>query len=79
MPYKNPEDKRRWEREHRAQRNTLRRAQRLGTMTPPRARNTAPDRVSGQEVKNGWKILLGLAIGFGVAILAALSGTRLRD
>jgi hypothetical protein len=77
MPYKNPEDKRRWESEHRPQRNTQRRAQRSGTMIPPLALNTAPDRVSGQEAKKGWKVLLGLAIGFASALVGALSGVRL--
>ena len=34
MPYKNPEDKRRWEREHREERNARRRAERVGTPIP---------------------------------------------
>jgi hypothetical protein len=34
MPYKDPEHKRQWEREHRQQRNAKRRTQRLNVLTP---------------------------------------------
>ena len=77
MPYKNPENKRRWEKEHRAQRNAQRRARRLGIMTRPHALSPKPDLVPAEAAKNGWKILLGLAIGFAGALVGALSGVRL--
>src|SRR5437899_12839267 len=54
-----------------------RRAQRSGSTTRPLALSPKPDPVSGQEAKNGWKILLGLAIGFAGALVGALSGVRL--
>jgi hypothetical protein len=44
MPYNNPEDKRRWEREHRPQRNEIRRRRRRsGTPLAITAPNSFPD------------------------------------
>jgi hypothetical protein len=77
MPYNNQEDKRRWETEHRERRNAQRRAQRSGTMTRPLALSPKPHPVSSQEARNGWKMLLGLAIGFAGALVGALSGAHL--
>jgi hypothetical protein len=73
MPYKNPEDKRRWEREHRQQRNAQRRAQRLNPLSRPVELNE-PDTASNQEAKGGWSAVIGLAVGIGIAFLAALAG-----
>jgi hypothetical protein len=47
MPYKDPERKRQWEREHRKQRNATRRLQRLPTRSgPTNASNAVPDPVT---------------------------------
>ncbi len=74
MPYKNPEDKRRWEREHREQRNAKRRRRHLGAQMEPIVPKSAPDPIPDQESTNGWKVIIGLAVGFGVVLLAALGG-----
>ena len=73
MPYKNPEDKRRWEREHRQQRNAQRR-HRLGAVTRPVAPDSEPDAASNQQPKGGWSAVIGLAVGIGIGFLAALAG-----
>jgi len=73
MPYKNPEDKRRWERDHREQRNAQRKkrfAAPMKTILP----KPAPDPVSDQQPNSGWKEIIGLAVGFGIVLLAALGG-----
>jgi len=77
MPYKNPEDKRRWEREHRERRNAQRRMRQLGGKAGPIAPCPVPDPVSDQRRKGGWKEIIGVAIGFGVVLLAALGGVPL--
>ena len=77
MPYKNPEDKRRWEREHREQRNVQRRANRMGTLRIPTVPKSVLDTVLDGKRKSGWEMILALALGFGVALLGALSGVRL--
>lgn len=77
MPYKNPEDKRRWEREHRGQRNAQRRAQRLGLHKTRMVPEPMPRTLSDGKPKGVWKIILALAVGFGVALLSGLSEVRL--
>src|SRR5256885_10729964 len=72
MPYKDPEDKRRWEQEHRDHRNARRRQRNLGMQTL--AASTMPDAVGAGEQINGWKILATIVVGIGVASLAALVG-----
>ena len=76
MPYKDPEHKRHWEREHREQRNARRRALRL---SPEIATTPKPvsDPASTQQPTSGWKDILGLAVGLGIAIAGALSGAAL--
>lgn len=71
MPYKNAEDKRRWEREHRSQRNKQRRAQRL-----ERVSEVNHDPIS-DEPTNGWKTALSLGIGLGIAAIAAFCGVTI--
>ena len=66
MPYKNPEDKKRWEREHREIRNARRRQSRLERQTSDFVQQTPPDPVLQQNPKNGWKILAALAVGVGL-------------
>ncbi len=74
MPYKDPERKRQWEREHRALRNAQRRQKRLEPQRNSAAyqqmREPAPSRNSG----SGWKVFWGLAIGIGVILLSAVAG-----
>lgn len=43
MPYKNAEDKRKWEREHREERNARRRMQQRPMEVPPKAPKPSPD------------------------------------
>ena len=79
MHYKNPEDKSRWEGEHREQRNARRRnrrsdaANRLSVLKCAREVSSHP----AKERKSGWKSLLALAIGLGVFVLGAFSGLNM--
>ena len=73
MPYKDPERKRQWEREHREQRNARRRALRFTSQTIVTPK-PAPDPLASQEPAGGWKVLVGLAVGVGVLLLVVLSG-----
>jgi hypothetical protein len=52
MPYRNPEDKRRWEREHRQERNDRRRKQRLGLQMPEIVPNPMPDPTALRDPKS---------------------------
>jgi hypothetical protein len=56
MPYKNPERKRQWEREHRDQRNARRRQIRSGTEGRT-ATALTPDPISTKAATSGWKVL----------------------
>jgi len=73
MPYKNPEDKRRWEREHREQRDAQRKKRRLDVKGVP-VIPQRPTPTVANETKSGSKMILGLAIGFGLLLLGAGSG-----
>ena len=78
MPYKDPERKRQWEREHREQRNAQRRMQRLSE--PSRyvsAPRPAPDISSSRKSQATWKTILGWTLGIGFVLLAALAGASL--
>lgn len=77
MPYKNPEDKRRWEREHREQRNARRREKRSAMQS--RIVHAVPDPRSSKETTSGWKIFAGIAVGIGVALLSAVAGASQID
>ena len=77
MPYKDPERKRQWEREHREQRNARRRALRLTAQTFVR-RKPVPDPTPSQR-PSGWKNILGLAVGVGIIILGGLAGLGTAD
>lgn len=90
MPYKDPERKRQWERDHREQRNANRRKQQLATRsgrhdaskslsdTAVASRASlwepAPDRVPDQKPKSIWRTLLGFGVGIGVMVLGAWLG-----
>jgi hypothetical protein len=88
MPYKDPEHKLQWEREHRKQRNERRRTQRLspgsGQATAQRkafdfaaALRSARKPVSkNQKPKTTWKAILGWVVGIGVVLLVAFTGAR---
>ena len=75
MPYKDPERKRQWEREHREQRNARRRTLKLAAqpIVTPKA---GPDPRPNEEPTSGWKVLAGLAVGLGILILATFAGAR---
>ncbi|PYV74208.1 MAG: hypothetical protein DMG96_20805 [Acidobacteria bacterium] len=60
MPYKNPEDKRRWEREHREQRDAQRKKRRLDVKGVP-VIPQRPTPTVANETKSGSKMILGLA------------------
>ena len=76
MPYKNPEDKQRWEREHREQRNARRRKQHLSARTNPSFPTPAPDPTSQQEPKGDWEfaVAIGFAVLVCIGLLAAWAG-----
>jgi len=81
MPYKDPERKRQWEREHREHRNARRRNQHLTAQGVPSLRTMvakpAPDPIPAKKTKNGWKVVVGIGafvFAVGLGILAALDG-----
>jgi hypothetical protein len=80
MPYKDPERKREWEREHREQRNARRRMQHI-TARSGQQNIAKPsfDPVSDQKSEDTWKTILGWAIGIGVVLLGILAGVRIPD
>jgi len=71
MPYKNPEDKKSWEREHRAQRNAQRKARQSSENGYPIHRNTTPDPDRASEPENAWATIIGFAVWFGAMLLIA--------
>src|SRR5215471_18522573 len=90
MPYKNPERKRQWEREHREQRNAERKTQRhngrSGQPSAPkpvidivaalRSHRKPPSNPVSNEPKSSWKATLCLVVGIGVVLLAVFTGAR---
>ena len=77
MPYKNPEDKRQWEREHREQRNARRRMRLAATRSSPILPKPALAPISSENPKSTWQVLKrigGFALAVGIVVLAALSG-----
>ena len=73
MPYKNPEDKRLWEREHRTERNVRRRMKR-SPIKGLTARTPAPDPVAGEQRRSGWKGVLAFGAAVAVTAIAVFSG-----
>lgn len=74
MPYKDPERKRQWEREHREERNARRRRSVFPAHTPSSAARPAPDPISPQEPGSAWEIMAGIivfALAVGIALFAA--------
>lgn len=76
MPYKNPERKREWEREHREQRNGRRRARRLNPEDIPSQRAKIRKPVQERKWGSPWGIVLGCAAALGVVLLAAFGGKK---
>ena len=75
MPYKDPERKRQWEREHREQRNERRRTARPVVSSELSSVETPmPDPASDQGSQGIWIALLGLAVTIGVVLLAVFAG-----
>lgn len=83
MPYKNPEDKRKWEREHREKRKTQRRNRRFAAQSASSWRAGVPkswvDHISDQKPKSTWKMvkeISAFALGVGILLLGVWGGTR---
>ncbi len=75
MPYKDPQRKRQWEREHREQRNAARRKQPLTVGSGEQAiPKPMPDLASVQQSGDGWKVLASIAVGIGVILLGLFAG-----
>lgn len=74
MPYKDPERKQQWEREHREQRIARRRALRLLAQIDRSTHKAIPDPLPNLQHTSDWKVIAGLVVGFGVVILAGLTG-----
>jgi len=74
MPYKDPERKKQWEREHREERNARRRKQHLSA--PSRAKLAKPTHgpFPHQEPQSAWKAIAALVVGLGVVLLTAVAG-----
>jgi hypothetical protein len=77
MPYKDPERKRQWEREHREQRNERRRIPSPAVSSEPsRIEMPMPDPISGQESEPGMNIVVFLVMGFTFLLLVLFAGWR---
>jgi hypothetical protein len=77
MPYKDPERKRQWEREHRERRNAKRKMQHITARSgQPSIAKSSPDPVSNQKSQDTWRTILGWAIGIGVVLFAAIAGVN---
>ena len=73
MSYKDPENKRHWEREHREQRNAQRRQRRSAKRTELLAPKRVPDPVPASETGGGWKVVAGIGV-FVLAVGCVLLG-----
>jgi hypothetical protein len=72
MPYKNPEDKRQWEREHREEQNARRRMQGAPAAQVVRKRqHPTPFQIKNRADGNRF---WGGAIGIGVVLLLSIGG-----
>jgi hypothetical protein len=83
MPYKDPERKRQWEREHRPERNARRRKGRLaiGSGRPEIAWLT-PDPASDHQPNTGWNVVAGivsLVVMVGMILIAKWSGVLMSE
>lgn len=69
MPYKNPERKRQWEREHREQRNARRRR---SEQLEPIALRSTPDPFPAKEPGSAWMVVAGMGALVFVVVLGVL-------
>jgi ferric-dicitrate binding protein FerR (iron transport regulator) len=76
MPYKDPERKRQWEREHREERNARRRMW-FAARSEPIAPKPTPDPIPAKEPTSAWRVVAGIGacvLAVGIALLAAWGG-----
>src|SRR5271154_4225838 len=88
MPYKDPEHKRQWEREHREQRNAMRRKQRVaagsGQPSIPKSMSAfaaalptqapkRPDPGLCRQPQGTWKVIVGWAAAIGAVLLVTFA------
>jgi len=72
MPDKNPEDKRKWEREHHAQRNAQRRKRHFESHEPGSTIELVS--ISENKTGSGWKTFMTFVVGIGIVMLTGLAG-----
>jgi hypothetical protein len=78
MPYKDPERKRRWEQEHREQRNARRRKfSSSHSFEPSGMSTTQPDPNSAQLTLNSMTVAIGVMMGLAVLLTLFLLIRRL--
>jgi hypothetical protein len=73
MPYRDPERKRQWEREHRQERNARRRK-----TVPVSAIDLSPNALAVQA-RTGVNVAFGIVAGLSVLLILLFAGLRLRD
>jgi ferric-dicitrate binding protein FerR (iron transport regulator) len=81
MPYKDPERKRQWEREHREhreQRNAARRLSRVVQVRQPIPPKRIIEPTPKDEKGSGWGVV-GLFVGLALVIVATFAGIRIPD
>jgi hypothetical protein len=72
MPYKNPEHKRQWEREHREERNARRRTRSLPVVLDRPREAATSDLITEQKADTGANMIAALVVGmFLLAVLVA--------
>jgi hypothetical protein len=83
MPYKDPERKRQWERDHRQERNARRRKARLDFESrQPEMLGSAPDPISDQRAGITLNVMAGIvaiALAVGMILIARWSGAAPRS
>ena len=79
MPYKDPERKRQWEREHREQRNARRRERAInGALDLSNVDAPVLDPNSAQELGSP-KMIVSLVVGFAFVVVLLFAGWRFRS
>lgn len=77
MPYKDPERKRQWEREHREQRNARRRTLQLAVLpSGPRSETPMSDPITDERSDPGANLIPVLVIGFTFLVILLVAGWR---
>jgi len=72
MPYKDAESKRRWEQEHREERNARRRRHIGPAREMHGIRDAVNDSLPDQHLQLNWQVVVGFAVGIGVVLIAVL-------